>query len=59
MKGKVHNMHFGTRIDINHLKPSDHDVFERFSLKKQLENYLINPSTAGVSSYLSDLPGRN
>jgi hypothetical protein len=48
---------FGTRIPISELKTKDHDVFHRFGLTRHIDEYLINPSTAGLSSYLSDLPG--
>ena len=48
---------FGTRIPQTQVKQADHDVFERYSLHDQVKDYLINPSTAGLSSYLSDLPG--
>lgn len=48
---------FGTRIPSTELNPKEHDVFERFGLKQHIKDYLLNTSTAGLSSYLSDLPG--
>jgi hypothetical protein len=48
---------FGSRIPLSEINPKDHDVFERFSLKQQVKDYLINSSSTGLSSYLSDLPG--
>jgi len=48
---------FGTRIPISNLSSKDHDVFERFGLSRHIQEYLINTSNTGLSSYLSDLPG--